>query len=77
VVLVEGFKHGPFPKIEIYRPAIDKPALYPHDPHVIAVASDASVDTRLPQLDINDPEAIAEFVVATLALAQPATGLSI
>ena len=77
VVLIEGFKHGAFPKIEVYRPAIDKPALYPHDPHVIAVASDARIDTHLPRLDIDNPEAIAEFVVATLALAQPATGLSI
>ena len=43
LVLVEGFKHAPIPKIEIYRPAIGKPALYPDDPHVIAVASDTPI----------------------------------
>lgn len=69
VVLVEGFKNEPFPKIEIYRREINKPALHPGDPHVIAVASDAIIDTHLPQLDINDPAAVAEFVVAVLALA--------
>lgn len=64
LVLVEGFKHEPIPKIEIYRAAIDKPQLFPNDPHVIAVASDAALATKLPQLDINDPGAVAAFIVA-------------
>ena len=72
VVLVEGFKHAPIPKIEIYRQEIGKPALYPDDAHVIAVASDAPLATSLPQLDINDAAAVAKFVVRTLALDQPA-----
>jgi len=69
LVLVEGFKHAPIPKIEIYRPAIGKPALYPDDPHVIAVASDVQLDTALPQLDLNDPAAIVAFLLTKLALA--------
>lgn len=64
LVLVEGFKHEPIPKIEIYRAAIAKPQLFPNDPHVIAVASDVPVTTTLPQLDINDPDAVAAFIVA-------------
>lgn len=68
LVLVEGFKHEPIPKIEIYRAAIDKPQLFPNDPHVIAVASDAPVATTLPQLDINDPGAVAAFIVAWFEL---------
>lgn len=64
LVLVEGFKHEPIPKIEIYRAAIDKPQLFPNDPHVIAVASDGPLATTLPQLDINDPVAVAAFIVA-------------
>jgi molybdopterin-guanine dinucleotide biosynthesis adapter protein len=70
LVLVEGFKHDPIPKIEIYRPEIGKPALYPDDPHVIAVASDAPLATDLPQLDINDPAAIAAFVLRAAGLDQ-------
>ena len=72
LVLVEGFKHAPIPKIEIYRPALGKPALYPDDPHVIAVASDVRLDTALPQLDLNEPAAIADFLLAWLELLQPA-----
>jgi molybdopterin-guanine dinucleotide biosynthesis protein B len=72
LVLVEGFKHEPIPKIEIYRRAVGKPALHPDDPHVIAVASDAPLTTRLPQFDINDPAAIADFVLRFLKIAQPA-----
>lgn len=76
VALVEGFKHEPIPKIEIYRPEIGKPALYPDDPCVIAVASNVPLVTALPQFDINDPAAVAAFVLQTLALDQPAVGLS-
>lgn len=68
LVLVEGFKHEPIPKIEIYRAVIDKPQLFPNDPHVIAVASDAPLATTLPQLDINDPGAVAAFIVAWFEL---------
>jgi molybdopterin-guanine dinucleotide biosynthesis protein B len=72
LVLVEGFKHEPIPKIEIYRRAVGKPALHPDDPHVVAVASDAPLATPLPQLDINDPAAVAAFVLRFLEIAQPA-----
>lgn len=69
LVLVEGFKHAPIAKIEVYRAEIDKPQIFPNDPHIIAVASDRPVDTRLPQLDLNQPAAIADFIVRTLSLA--------
>ena len=68
VVLVEGFKHEPIAKIEIYRPEIGKPQLFPHDPHIIAVASTVRQATDLPQLDLDQPAAVAEFIVKTLAL---------
>lgn len=69
VVLVEGFKREPIPKIEIYRAEIGKPQLFPNDPHVIAVASDKPVETDLPQLDLNQPAAVADFIVAFLSAA--------
>lgn len=72
LVLVEGYKREPIPKIEIFRRAVGKPALYPDDPHVIAVASDAPLATDLPQLDINDPAAVAAFVLRVTGLDQVA-----
>lgn len=69
VVLVEGFKREPIAKIEVWREANGKPQLFPEDPHVIAVASDRPLATALPQLDLNRPAAVADFIVATLSLA--------
>jgi molybdopterin-guanine dinucleotide biosynthesis protein B len=60
---VEGFKRYDMPKLEIYRAANGKPLLHPEDPHIVAIATDAALDTRLPQLDLNDPDAIAGFVL--------------
>ncbi len=64
IILVEGFKHAAVPKIELHRPALGKPLLFPDDPHVIAVACDAplSQPCPLPLLNINQPEAIAAFI---------------
>jgi molybdopterin-guanine dinucleotide biosynthesis protein B len=68
LVLVEGFKREPIPKLEVYRPANGKPPLYPEWPDVVAVATEVPLDTPLPQLPINDPEAVAAFIVAYLKL---------
>ena len=67
LLLVEGFKHEHFPKIELHRAAIGKPLLFPLDRDIIAVASDQPAETTLPRLDINDLDAIADFVCAYLA----------
>lgn len=66
LVLVEGFKHESFAKIELHRPSVGKPAIYPDDADIIAVASDAepTVGTDLPKLDLNNPAAVAEFVMS-------------
>ncbi|NLF53374.1 MAG: molybdopterin-guanine dinucleotide biosynthesis protein B [Thauera phenolivorans] len=63
LVLVEGFKRAPIPKIEVHRAANGKPLLFPDDPHIVAVASDGPLDTALPRLDINDARAVAGFVL--------------
>ena len=67
LILVEGFKHEPIPKIEVYRPSLEKPLLADSDRNVIAVASDGPVNTALPVLDLNNPDAIASFVLRWLA----------
>ncbi|MDH4095810.1 MAG: molybdopterin-guanine dinucleotide biosynthesis protein B [Betaproteobacteria bacterium] len=69
LVIVEGFKHAPIPKLEVWREATEEGLLHPEDPHIVAVASDAQVQTRLPLLDLNDDAAIADFIVKHLKLA--------
>jgi len=65
LILVEGFKAEPFSKIELHRPSLNKPLLYPNDPNIIAIASDVALQTpdMLTQLDINQPEMIAAFIL--------------
>ncbi len=65
MVLVEGFKHEEFPKIELHRPSVGKPLIFPQDRNIIAVATDGKLSqaTDLPILDLNDIQAIAGFVV--------------
>ncbi len=64
LILVEGFKAEKFPKIELHRPALNKPLLYPNDPDIIAIATDVALETPayLNQLDLNQPEMIAAFI---------------
>ena len=65
LILVEGFKAEQFPKIELHRPSLNKPLLYPNDPDIIAIASDCALETPdyLTQLDINQPKMIAAFIL--------------
>ncbi|HFS8443948.1 bifunctional molybdopterin-guanine dinucleotide biosynthesis adaptor protein MobB/molybdopterin molybdotransferase MoeA [Vibrio cholerae] len=63
VILVEGCKNIAFPKIELHRAEVGKPWLYPHDQNIIAIAADEAVETALPQMHINDLDAIADFVL--------------
>ena len=68
LVLVEGFKNEPIPKLEIHRPSVGKPLLHPGDPNIVAVAADAPVRTSLPVLQLNDYDAVASFVAGHLGL---------
>ena len=63
LVLVEGFKHSPFPKIELHRPSTGNKLIFPDDECVIAIASDEKLETGdLPLIDINVPEEVAGFI---------------
>jgi molybdopterin-guanine dinucleotide biosynthesis adapter protein len=65
LLLVEGFKHHPHPKLEVYRPALGMPPLHPDDPYVVAIASDERlVDVPLPCLPLANPGVIADFILA-------------
>jgi molybdopterin-guanine dinucleotide biosynthesis adapter protein len=65
LILVEGFKATNFPKIELHRPSLNKPLLYLNDPNIIAIATDSPLDTpqNLVQLDLNQPDVIATFIM--------------
>ncbi|EKO3437539.1 bifunctional molybdopterin-guanine dinucleotide biosynthesis adaptor protein MobB/molybdopterin molybdotransferase MoeA [Vibrio fluvialis] len=63
VILVEGCKNIAFPKIELHRAEIGKQWLYPNDDNIIAIAADETVESSLPQMNINDLDAIAKFVL--------------
>lgn len=65
LILVEGFRHVAFSKIELYRSVLGKPLLFPHDDSIIAIASDARLVKAggLPVLDLNDPHAIRDFIL--------------
>ena len=69
LLIVEGFKHAPIPKLEVWRAVTGEALLHPNDPHIVAVASDAKVETKLPLLDLNDAGAIADFIVKHQKLA--------
>jgi len=65
LVLVEGFKREPHPKLEVYRASLGKPLLAPGDEAILAVASDAPVPgLRLPFFALEDCDAIASFIIA-------------
>ncbi|EIJ42787.1 molybdopterin-guanine dinucleotide biosynthesis protein MobB [Beggiatoa alba B18LD] len=68
LVIVEGFKHEQFPKIELYRPSLNKALIFPNDASIIAIASDAPlpVETTLPRLDLNDATDIVQFIEANI-----------
>ena len=68
IVIVEGFKHAPIPKLEVWRRETGEPLLHPNDRHIVAVASDTRVDSPLPVLDLNDEATIASFILAHLRL---------
>ena len=68
LLFIEGWKWYPMPKLEIHRRANGKPLLFPKDEHIVAVASDVEVETKLPRFDINDYHHIADFVLKATGL---------
>ena len=63
LVIVEGFKRAPYPKIEVYREAVGKPLLHPGDPSIVAIASDRPITARIPVLSLDDVDAVLETML--------------
>jgi molybdopterin-guanine dinucleotide biosynthesis adapter protein len=72
LTLVEGYKWEAIPKLEVYRPALGQPPIYPEDAHVAAVAADvprpADAPSRVAWLDLNAPQAVLSWLNAWLKL---------
>ena len=66
LVLVEGYKASPIPKLEVHRPAHGQLPMFMENRSIVAVASDARIDTPLPLLDINDYDGITDFIMRFL-----------
>lgn len=64
LVLVEGFKFDPIPKLEVHRPALGKPPIWPGDPHIVAIATDVALPAcERPVFDLSDIASIAAMVL--------------
>ncbi|MBP5856664.1 molybdopterin-guanine dinucleotide biosynthesis protein B [Marivibrio halodurans] len=67
LVLVEGWKHGAHPKIEVHRPSVGKPLIAREDPHVMAVISDEAIDgLTVPLLPLDDVPTVSAFIAEWL-----------
>lgn len=64
IVIVEGFKRAPHRKIEVHRVANNKPLLFPGDPAIVGIATDAVFNTTIPQAHLDDMPAVAEMLMA-------------
>lgn len=67
LVLVEGYKREPIPKLEVHRPALGKPPLWPADASILAVASDVALahcDRAV--LALADTAGIARWLLAAM-----------
>lgn len=73
LILVEGFKRDAVPKLEVHRPSLGHPLLAPQDMHIVGIACDAPVDSLLPQIDLNHPEHVSDFVMRATGLLQQAS----
>jgi molybdopterin-guanine dinucleotide biosynthesis protein B len=63
LVLVEGYKYSNIPKFEVFRSVTGHPHLYHEDKNIIALVTDTLTDISLPQLDVNKPEQVADYIL--------------
>jgi len=65
LVIIEGYKREPHPKLEVFRASIAKPLIHPDDPHVVAIASDVPLPhAKVPRVSLDDTAAIIDILLA-------------
>jgi molybdopterin-guanine dinucleotide biosynthesis adapter protein len=68
LVIVEGYKYSDIPKFEVHRSVTGHPYLYPQDKNIIALVTDTRSDITLPQLDVNQPQQVADHILEYFSL---------
>jgi len=68
ITLVEGFRRESIPRIEVHRPALGKPPMYPGDDSILAVVSDQPLQLNRPCLFLDRPQGVADFICQILEL---------
>ena len=64
LVIIEGYKRDPHPKLEVFRASVGKPLIHPDDPHVVAIASDTELpQARVPRVALDDTDAIIDILL--------------
>jgi molybdopterin-guanine dinucleotide biosynthesis protein B len=64
LVIIEGYKRDPHPKLEVYRASVGKPLIHPDDPYVVAIASDVELPgARVPRVALDDTDAIIDILL--------------
>ena len=64
LVIIEGYKRDPHPKLEVFRASVGKPLIHPDDPHVVAIASDVALpEMRVPRVAIDDTDAVIDILL--------------
>jgi molybdopterin-guanine dinucleotide biosynthesis protein MobB len=69
LVLIEGYKRGPHPKVEAYRAEAGKDLIASDDDTIRLIATDTPLDLQRPQLDLDDITGIADFILRDVGLA--------
>ncbi len=70
LVLVEGYKREPIPKLEVHRAQAARPWLFPDDTNILAVASDVAPPHDFPRIDIDAVSQLTDFILSH-ALSRP------
>jgi molybdopterin-guanine dinucleotide biosynthesis protein B len=64
IVLIEGYKAEPHPKLEVYRSVLGVPLLAPNDPSIVAIASDVDLPgAKVPVVHLDDADFIADVLI--------------
>ena len=72
LVIIEGYKRDPHPKLEVFRADVGKPLIHPDDPHVVAIASDVPLPhAKVPRVALDDTAAIIDIMLARAAAFAP------
>ena len=72
LVLVEGYKSHRFPKLEVHRPDLGKPAIWPDNEDIIAVASDMRLDiSHIPVLPLGQPAQVCGWITSWISGHRP------